>query len=293
MFKSPMLLHKATEPISHSSYIAELKLDGIRLILSTVSGQIQCWTRHGTRCTDRFPELAMLNLPPDTILDGELIVTDEQSHPDFEAILTRFQTTNEHKIRTLMKSDPVQFCVFDVLMIGGQDVTSLPLHERKAILQDQIKEQPHLSLVRSIPGEQAGAFFDLVSQQNLEGIVLKKVNSTYQVGKRSYDWLKVINYQYFDVRLTAIRKGDFGWLIGLEDEGRVRPAGLIEFPPPPNVRKAVWSIVNKVKVGEDKKFIYLKPAIRMKVKSRGFTKRGLIRLPVFHAFNFGGKSYAV
>ncbi|MFC7442060.1 RNA ligase family protein [Laceyella putida] len=281
---SPMLLHKATEPISHSSYIAELKLDGIRLILSTVSGQIQCWTRHGTPCTDRFPELATLNLPPGVVLDGELIVTDEQSHPDFEAILTRFQTTNEHKIRTLMKSDPVQFCVFDVLMIGGQDVTRLPLHERKTILQDKINEQTHLSLVRSIPGEKAGAFFDLVSQQNLEGIVMKKVNSIYQVGKRSHDWLKVIAYHHHDVLLTAIRKEEFGWLIGLEEEGWVRLAGIIEFPPPPDARKAVWSIVNQAKVDEDKEFIYLEPAITMKVKSRGLTKRGMIRTPVFQSF---------
>ncbi|MFC7442035.1 hypothetical protein [Laceyella putida] len=183
-----------------------------------------------------------------------------------------------------MKSDPVQFCVFDVLMIGGQDVTALPLHERKAILQEHIKEQPHLSLVRCVPGERAGAFFDLVSQQNLEGIVLKKVNSAYQVGKRSHDWLKVINYHVHDVCLTAIRKKEFGWLIGLEEEGRVRPAGIIEFPPPPDARKAVWSIVNQAKVDEDKEFIYLKPAIRMKVKSRGLTKRGMIRLPIYHEF---------
>lgn len=294
MFIKPMLIHKVTEPISQSSYIAELKLDGIRLILSTAGGQVKCWTRHGTPCTDRFPELATLNLPPGIVLDGELIVTDEQSHPDFEAILTRFQTTNEHKIRTLMKSDPVQFCVFDVLMFAGKDVTALPLHERKAILQDQIEEQPHLSLVRSIPGEQARAFFDLVSQQGLEGIVLKKVDSTYQVGKRSHDWLKVINYHYHDVRLTGIRKDSFGWIIGLEEEGRVRPAGIIEFPPPPDVRKAVWSIVNKVKVAEDEKLIYLDPAIAMKVKSRGLTKRGMIRIPIFQSLHFsGGESHVV
>jgi DNA ligase 1 len=285
MFLSRMLLHKANNVFSDANYIVELKLDGIRLILSTVGGQIECWTRHGTPCTDRFPELATLNLPPGVVLDGELIVTDERSHPDFEAILTRFQTSNEHKIRSLRKTHPVQFCVFDVLMIGGQDVTTLPLHERKAILQDQIKEQPHLSLVRSIPGEQAGAFFDLV-KQNLEGIVMKKVNSTYQVGKRSHDWLKVINYHYHEVRLTGIKKHEFGWLIGLEEEGGVRPAGLIEFPPPPNVRKAVWSMVNRAKVREDKEFIYLEPTIRMKVKSRGLTKRGMIRIPVFESFLF-------
>jgi DNA ligase 1 len=282
----PMLLHKANHVFSDENYITELKLDGIRLILSTVGGTIRYWTRHGTPCTDRFPELAKLDLPPDTVLDGEVVVTDEQAHPDFESVMTRFQTTNPIKINALMKTHPVQFCVFDVLMICGQDVTMLPLHERKAILQDWINEQPHLSLVRSVPGEQAKDFFDLVSKQNLEGIVLKKKNSSYQVGKRSHDWLKVINYHYHEVRLTGIRKGEFGWLIGLEEKGDVRPAGIIEFPAPPDARKAVWSIVNQTKTHEDKEFIYLEPAIAMKVKSRGFTKRGMIRLPVFQKFLF-------
>jgi DNA ligase 1 len=282
----PMLLHKATEPFSHSSYICELKLDGIRLILSTVGRTLRCWTRHGTPCTNRFPELAKLDLPPNTVLDGEVVVTDEQAHPDFEAVMTRFQTTNPFKINALMKTYPVQFCVFDVLMISGQDVTMQPLHERKAILQDRINEQPHLSLVRSVPGEQAKDFFSLVSQQNLEGIVLKKKDSSYQVGKRSHDWLKVINYHYHEVRLTGVRKGEFGWLIGLEEKGNVRPAGIIEFPAPSDARKAVWSIVNHAKTHEDKEFIYLEPAIAMRVKSRGFTKRGMIRLPVFQEFLF-------
>jgi hypothetical protein len=51
--------------------------------------------------------------------------------------------------------------------------------------------------------------------------------------------------------------------------------------PPSDVRKAEWSIVNKVKVAEDEKFIYLESAIAMKVKSRGLTKRGMIWIPVF------------
>lgn len=286
MFKSPMLLYKANHVFSDENYITELKLDGIRLILSTVGGTIRCWTRHGTPCMDRFPELARLDLPPDTVLDGEVVVTDEQAHPDFEAVMTRFQTTNPIKISALLKTYPVQFCVFDVLMIGGKDVTMLPLHERKAILQDRINEQPHLSLVRSVPGEQAKDFFSLISKQNLEGIVLKKKNSSYQMGKRSHDWIKVINYHYHEVRLTGIRKGEFGWLIGLEEKGSVWPAGIIEFPAPPDARKAVWSIVNQAKTHEDKEFIYLEPAIAMRVKSRGFTKRGMIRLPVFQEFLF-------
>jgi DNA ligase-1 len=73
----PMLLHKANNANSDDSYICELKLDGIRLILSCR------WPdpMMDTSCLDRFPELATLDLPPDTIVDGEIIVTDENGHP--------------------------------------------------------------------------------------------------------------------------------------------------------------------------------------------------------------------
>jgi DNA ligase-1 len=54
----------------------------------------------------------------------------------------------------------------------------------------------------------------------------------------------------------------------------------------------VWSIAEQGKVGEDKNFIYLDPQIRMKVKSRGWTKRGMIRLPVFQSFLFEGDRHA-
>lgn len=272
--------------------ICELKLDGIRLILSNTSGQIQSWTRHKTPCVDRFPELKSLDLPNDIVLDGELIVSDELGHPDFESVMKRFQTTNERKIQFLLNTLPVQFCVFDILMFNGQDITSLPLYERKQILHDQIQVQPYLTLVTEITGEQADTFFELVKEQQLEGIVLKKADSRYQVGKRSSDWLKVINYHYHDVFLTGIKKKEFGWLIGLEEGNGVKPAGMIEFPPSKEVTSAVWSIAQKAKIKEDKDFIYLDPIISMKVKSRGFTKNNKIRIPVFQSFNFGGAADA-
>jgi DNA ligase 1 len=100
----PMLLHKENNAMSDDSHICELKLDGIRLILSNADGQLQCWTRHGTPCFNRFSELSRLHLPTDTILNGELIITDEKGHSDFEAVMKQFKTnprkTDSMSIRT-------------------------------------------------------------------------------------------------------------------------------------------------------------------------------------------------
>lgn len=96
-----MLLQKSDKAMNSTLNICELKLDGIRLILSNTSRQIQCWTRHKTPCIDHFPELKSLDLPSGIILDGELIVSDVNGHPDFELIMKRFQTTNERKINPI------------------------------------------------------------------------------------------------------------------------------------------------------------------------------------------------
>jgi DNA ligase 1 len=59
--------------------------------------------------------------------------------------------------------------------------------------------------------------------------VLKRKNSRYEVGKRSQAWLKVINYQFNDVIITVLRKGDFGLLLSFLDGRR---AAVMEFMPP-------------------------------------------------------------
>jgi DNA ligase 1 len=82
---------------------------------------------------DRFPELATLDLPPDTIVDGEIIVTDENGHPQTLKWSKRFQTTNSVKAQTLINTYPVEYCVFDLLRLRGEDITRLPLMERKVL----------------------------------------------------------------------------------------------------------------------------------------------------------------
>lgn len=76
MFVSPMLLQKSKQPFNDSSFITELKLDGIRLIWTKFQDKVRLYTRHNNEVTAKFPELCDLNLPNGTVLDGELIVPD-------------------------------------------------------------------------------------------------------------------------------------------------------------------------------------------------------------------------
>ncbi len=81
----PMLLQKVAEPFDDDSYITELKLDGIRIILSKFNNKVRLYTRHNNEVTSKFPELLNIDISDGTVLDGEIIVTDPDGKPDFES----------------------------------------------------------------------------------------------------------------------------------------------------------------------------------------------------------------
>ncbi len=121
-----MLLQRVEQPFDDDSYITELKLDGIRLILSKFDNKVKLYTRHNNEVTAKFPELLTFDIPDGTVLDGEIIVTDQYGKPDFEAMMARFQSK-----RTLMGNGTLSYVVFDVIQCKGKPVNKLPLMDRK------------------------------------------------------------------------------------------------------------------------------------------------------------------
>ncbi len=87
-----MLLQKIDHPFDDDNYITELKLDGFRTIWTKFDNKVKIYTRHNNKITSKFPELINLPIPDGTILDGEIIVTDNQGKPDFEAVMERFMS---------------------------------------------------------------------------------------------------------------------------------------------------------------------------------------------------------
>jgi DNA ligase-1 len=116
--------------------------------------------------------------------------------------------------------------------------------------------------------------------------MLKKKDTPYQVGKRSKAWQKVIAYKEEEVVITGYRKGEFGWLIGIEEGSDIRPVGILELGVGPTERKALYEVANLIKIAENEQFVYLEPHLRCKVKYRGWTPKGFMRLPVFQHFIF-------
>lgn len=138
--------------------------------------------------TTKFTELLTVDIPNGTVLDGEIIVTDPEGKPDFEAMMSRFMSK-----RNILDENTLSYVVFDVIQYKGMSVSRLPLMERKQLLNEIIPQDTSLiSKVKYIEGN-GTSYFDLVKQQGLEGIVMKRKDSRYEVGKHSHSWLKVIN----------------------------------------------------------------------------------------------------
>jgi DNA ligase 1 len=260
-FVSPMLLGRVDQPFNDANYIAELKLDGIRGVYSSLGDQPRIYTRHQNEITDKYPELLELDLPPGIVLDGELVVCDQDGKPDFEACMQRFSSRRSFHLKH------TTFCVFDVLYVDHQPVFKLPLIERKALLDGLFEDSDLISKVRVIDGQHSKTLFDLCCAQSLEGIVLKRKDSRYYTGKRSDDWLKVINYAYADVWVTGITD-DRKWLLTFA-EGK--PAGTCEFAPP-LARKTVY---RRLEDGQP---------VKVRVKYRNLNKAGYLRIPSFVEF---------
>lgn len=121
LFVSPMLLHSIKEPFDDDSYIAELKFDGIRLILSKFNDQIKLFTRHNNEVTSKFPELLDLDIPNGTVLDGEVIVAARDGASDFEAIMERFMSKNQ--IIVLFTVSLILFLKMDILLQLNRSVS--------------------------------------------------------------------------------------------------------------------------------------------------------------------------
>jgi DNA ligase-1 len=283
MFISPMLLEKHDIPFNSSTHIFEPKIDGHRLILSRMNGETRLWTRHHTECTRQYPELWNVPVDGDVVLDGEVCCLDPETGAiDFELVMERFSLKKTNRIQSAALHLPVQFVAFDILFHDGKDLRGLPLLKRKSILHSVLKPNNHFTPIMHVD-DNGEDLYKLICERKMEGIVAKRKDSSY-VGRRSRDWLKIVRYEEAEVFISGYRKEEFGWLAQIEENGKKRPAGIIEHGVPPKHRKAFYGIAKQLITGEDKNFVYLEPLIKVKVKMRNWTRNGMLRTPTFVDF---------
>lgn len=175
--------------LNRKDCIFEPKLDGYRA-LCIVNKTIKLLSRRGTNIIHQFPEFDFrTNIKAQScVLDGEIIVYDEQGNPHFNLMQQRY-TSDSAIIAQRSKETPAVFAVFDILMKDGESLTNLPLLERKKILDATIKQNKHFQI---IPWTTDGKkLWRAMKKRNLEGIVAKEKEGIYKPGTRSNTWLKI------------------------------------------------------------------------------------------------------
>ncbi len=220
----PPMLATLTEvpPGDGTNWAYELKYDGFRAVVAITNGEIAMWSRNELDLAPRFPAVAaaLSKLKvPDVVLDGEIVVLDEQGAP-------RFQLLQQGDRRELL-------FVFDILWLDGRDLRRLPYDERRVILEKTLRRAPAAVKVAEkleVSGQEA---LDRAKKSGWEGIIAKRRTSVYEP-RRSKEWLKIkaINEQELVVvgwnpSTHSSREVGSLHLAVMGDDGNFRYAGKV------------------------------------------------------------------
>ncbi|MHB8846318.1 MAG: non-homologous end-joining DNA ligase [Nitrospirota bacterium] len=178
---TPMFASVAREPFDHPDWIYEVKWDGYRAVAEIRDATVSLYSRNGVSFNKRFSPVAeaLRKYGSDAMLDGEIVVVDDQGLPDFQS-LQHYQAGSGHLL----------YYVFDLLYFRGHDLTGLPLVRRKEILQRTLPSLPGVRFSDHV-GREGVLFFKAAREKGLEGIIAKHSQSTYEPGSRTRQWMKV------------------------------------------------------------------------------------------------------
>lgn len=180
-FIPPMLCTLIKEPFSDKEWLFEVKWDGFRA-LAFVAKKVVLKSRNNIVFTQFAPIVKELQkIKEKVVLDGEIVLLDEEGKSQFQLM----QNYKTNQVGTLA------YYVFDILYLDGEDLRSLPLIKRKTILEKLLGKYKFSKVFYSDHIlEEGKAFFKVIKKEKMEGIIGKKISSTYQ-SKRSRDWVKI------------------------------------------------------------------------------------------------------
>jgi len=281
----------------------EIKWDGMRVLADVTPEGVQAWSSRGRDAGTAFPELRALAgalAPLDALLDGEVVALDESGRPSFERLQRRMHVTSAAESLRRAAETPVAYVVFDLLRLDGHDLTALPWHERRRLLEQIADDLP--------PGVDIAPVYDdgkgllrAVEEKGLEGVVAKWRDAPYLPGERTRRWIKVKVRRHDELVVggwsggLGNREGRLGsLLVGFHEVpgGRLRYAGRVGSgftsdeldrmgarlaaleidscpfdppPPPPHRRGATW----------------VRPEVVVEISYGEWTADGRLRHPVY------------
>jgi ATP-dependent DNA ligase len=201
---APMLAQLDSRLPSGQQWRYEPKLDGFRgLLWHRSTGQVQLLSRNTGDLGQWFPELtrAARALPPDTLVDSEIVICDDWGWVDFGALQARLGTAR-NSVATVARERPAVLAVFDVLRLAAVPLVCEALAVRRSELARLLERRdPCLQVVDQTDDvELAQAWLTL---PNIEGVVAKRADCPYVAG-RGRDWVKVKRQRSVDCVVVGL-----------------------------------------------------------------------------------------
>ena len=184
-----MRLLRIPEPFDHPDFIFEPKIDGFRALAYVEGHRCRLVSRndHEFKSWPQLAEeIAHAVRAKRVVLDGEICCLDADGRSNFNALLFRREWP--------------YFYAFDVLSLNGEDVTSLPLLERKRALISVMPRIETRLLYLDHVVARGRDLYSAACERDVEGIVAKWARGVYQTDARRTSWLKVKNPKYTQIQ---------------------------------------------------------------------------------------------
>jgi bifunctional non-homologous end joining protein LigD len=273
----------------------EIKFDGYRIVARIEDAEVRLFTRNGHDWTAKMPRqakaLAALGLQS-AWLDGEVVVTNEQGVPDFQALQNAFE--QQH-------SSDIVFYLFDLPYLNGMDLREVPVEQRRSALAKVLEANEDDALKFSDDfADSAESLLASACQMNMEGLIGKRVGSPY-VSRRSSDWIKLKckrRQEFIIVGYTEPKgsRSAFGaLLLGLHDadSGELRFAGKVGTGFSEATLRTLLTqlqtletddpaLSNPPKGADARGVHWLQPTLVAEVAYAEMTRDGAVRHAVFH-----------
>lgn len=281
-----MLASRWPKAFSDPEWAFEVKWDGVRAVAAWDGERLDIRSRAGRAIAPNYPELDQLAGLVPCILDGEIVAFDDDGRPSFGRLQQRQSLPTK-----------ISFMAFDLLFLD-RPLVDHPWTARRQLLDSLDLPAPYV-VPEPIIGD-GGALWAGVVEQSLEGMVGKRLNSTYRPGDRSADWRKVTRVDQVRAVVGGYLPGDgsrastFGsLLLGLLDGEHLRYIGSVGTGFTAQTLDAIRSALEELAVDRSPFHVeadlpahprFVEPTLVALVEFKEWTRAGKLRAPSFKGF---------
>ena len=211
------------DKMTTAQWAFEGKFDGYRMLVEANRGTLHLQTRNGRDVTGEYPQLQSLAdalADHDVVLDGEVVALDSHGVPNFSEMQNRARASR------------IEFWAFDILSLDGRSLVRVKYRDRRRLLE-AFAAGTGLIAPPLLDGDGPAALA-YSRKRKWEGVVAKKWDSTYQLGRRSSAWIKDKNWNTQEAVIGGWRKGEGGrssgigaLLLGIPERGGLRFIGRV------------------------------------------------------------------